>query len=183
MVHNVCSFYYKSYISLWVHGPVRPKNAHNHLSVWTHREWCIMRSEHCRGSVFKHEFPSSTWFKRDRSSLRHIKWWNWNAFQSRLFYDGDRKYWGDGRQVNEASNLQEAYCAINFSCFLGDKIGLITSDKNIIFVPLPRFLSEITHLFPSKIRRWRTTQVRGEGKPDQSAILSFLEGKSWSLLS
>ena len=70
-----------------------------------------------------------------------------------------------------------------FPVFLGDKIGLITSDKNIIFVPLPRFLSEITHLFPSKIRRWRTTQVRGEGKPDQSAILSFLEGKSWSLLS
>ena len=52
-----------------------------------------------------------------------------------------------------------------FSLFLSDKIGLITSDKNNIFVPLPRFLSEITHLVPSKIRRLATTQGSGDGKP------------------
>ena len=38
-----------------------------------------------------------------------------------------------------------------FFRFLGEKVGLITSDKNIIFVPLPGLLSEITHLFPSKV--------------------------------
>ena len=41
-----------------------------------------------------------------------------------------------GRETSERSFLQEAYYAINFSCFLGDKIGLITSEQNII-VPLP----------------------------------------------
>ena len=64
--------------------------------------WMCMRSEHCLGPVSKHEFPSSTWFKCDRSSLRNIKCWNWNAFQSRLFYSSDRKYWGDRRQVKGA---------------------------------------------------------------------------------
>ena len=61
--------------------------------------WMCMRSEHCLGSVSKHKFPSPIWFKCDRSSLHNIKCWNWNMFQSRLFYGSDRKYWGDRRQV------------------------------------------------------------------------------------
>ena len=37
--------------------------------------WMCVRRENCRGPVSKHEFPSSTWFKRDQSSLRSKKWW------------------------------------------------------------------------------------------------------------
>ena len=48
-------------------------------------------------------------------------------------------------------------------CFLRDNMGLITSHKNIIFVPFLRFLSEITHPFLSKIRSLATTQGRGVG--------------------
>ena len=68
MAHVVCSFHYKSYISLWVHRLVCSKNAHNHLLVWTYREqctifvWMCMQSEHYHGPVFKHKLPSSSWF-------------------------------------------------------------------------------------------------------------------------
>ena len=91
-------------MSLWVHGPVRP----NTLTIifqcgpTVNGVWTCMRSDHCRGPVSKHEFYSSTWFKRDRSFRRKIKWWNRNAFQSGLFYCKERKYWGDGRQLKEA---------------------------------------------------------------------------------
>ena len=44
--------------------------------------WMCMLSEHCHGPVSKHEFPSSTWFKGNQSSLHNIKWWNWNVSQS-----------------------------------------------------------------------------------------------------
>ena len=40
MAHVVCSFHYKSYISLWVHRLVCSKNNHNHLLVWTYQEQC-----------------------------------------------------------------------------------------------------------------------------------------------
>ena len=62
-----------------------------------------------------------------------------------------------------------------FPVFLSDNIGLnITSDKNIFFFPLATTnFSEITHPFPSKIRRLATTQGRRDWKPYPSAILSF----------
>ena len=47
--------------------------------------WMCMRSEHCCGPASKHEFPSSTWFKRDRSSLRNIKWWPEMRFNTGSF--------------------------------------------------------------------------------------------------
>ena len=64
--------------------------------------------------------------------------------------------------TSERSFLQEAYYAINFSSFLGDKIGLITSDKNIIFVPLPLpFSSVITHHFRSKRKTFSNNAAEG----------------------
>ena len=71
--------------------------------------------------------------------------------------------------------LQKACYVISFSCFLSNNIGLmITSDKNIISVLLATtILSEITHPFPSKIKRLATTQGRRDWKPYPSAILSF----------
>ena len=44
-----------------------------------------------------------------------------------------------GWEAIETSFLQEAYYVISFSYFLDHNIGLITSDKNFDFVPLPRF--------------------------------------------
>ena len=42
----------------------------------------------------------------------------------------------------------------NFSCFLGDKIGLITSDKNIIFLALAgNLIRPPLCLFPAQTRR------------------------------
>ena len=78
-----------------------------------------------------------------------------------------------GRETSERSFLQEANYTINFSCFLGEKVGLISSDKNITFVSLTRVFSEITHFFPSKIRRLATSEGRGDGKPHRFTILSF----------
>ena len=132
--------------------------------------WMCMRSEHCLGPVSKHEFPSSTWFKRDRSSLRNIKWWNWNAFNPSSFTVATESTEGTGDKWKEL--FQEAYYAINFSCFLGGKIGLTTSDKNIIFVPLPRFLSEITHHFPSKRKKFSNNA--GEGGRETWCVRHFV---------
>ena len=89
-----------SYIYLWFHGPVRPKNAHNHLLVWTYREWTMYGCA-CGVSIAVVQFsniPSSTWLV-DRP---YIKWWNWNASQSGLFYGSDRKYGGDEREEKGA---------------------------------------------------------------------------------
>ena len=141
-------------MSLWVHGPVRP----NTLTIifqcgpTVNGVWTCMRSDHCRGPVSKHEFYSSTcnWFKCDRSFHRNIKWWNRNAFQSGLFY-GIKTESTEGTRDNWKKLFTRGLLHNQFFRFLGDKIGLITSEKNIIFVPLPRLLSEITHLFPSKV--------------------------------
>ena len=139
-------------MSLWVHGPVRP----NTLTIifqcgpTVNGVWTCMRSDHCRGPVSKHEFYSWTWFKCDRSFHRNIKWWNRNAFQSGLFY-GIKTESAEGTRDNWKKLFTRGLLYNQFFRFLGDKIGLITSEKNIIFVPLPRLLSEITHLFPSKV--------------------------------
>ena len=44
MVSHVIIVCSSSHIYLWFHGPVRPKNAHNHLLVWTYREWTVYGS-------------------------------------------------------------------------------------------------------------------------------------------
>jgi len=154
MVHTVCSFHYKCSMSLWVHGPVRPKT----LTIifqcgpTVNGVWTCMRSDHCRGPVSKHEFYSSTWFKRDRSSPRNIKWWNRNAFQSELFY-GIKTESTEGTGDNWKKLFTRGLLCNQFFRFLGDKIGLITSDKNIIFVPLPRLYDcylKLPTSFPQK---------------------------------
>ena len=55
-----------------------------------------------------------------------------------------------GRETSERSFLQEVYYVIKFSCFLGDKIGLITSGKNIVFVPYHDFYLKSPTSFPQK---------------------------------
>ena len=85
-------------LSCFSNGVTHGENSEVQIVVWNmlvptmNGVWMCMPSEHCRGPVSKHEFSSSTWFRGNRSSLRNIKWWNWNAFQSRLFYGSDRKY-------------------------------------------------------------------------------------------
>ena len=57
------------------------------------------------------------------------------------------------------------------SFFLGVKIGLITSDKNIIFASLLRFLSEITHLFP---QNQKISNNAGEGERETRSVRHFV---------
>ena len=47
----------------------------------------------------------------------------------------------EGTEDNWKELFTRGLLCNQFFRFLGDKIGLITSDKNIIFVPLPWFLS------------------------------------------
>ena len=61
---------------------------------------------------------------------------------------------------------------MNFSCFLGDTIGLITSDKNIIFTLTTIFIWNYPPL-SLKNQKISNNAKEGEGKPDPSAILSF----------
>ena len=61
MVHKVCSFYYKSYIFLWVHGRHRSV-AKTVIIIFQcgctvmNGVWMCMRSEHCCGPVSKRDF-------------------------------------------------------------------------------------------------------------------------------
>ena len=56
-------------------------------------------------------------------------------FNPGFFYGKDRKHSVNERQVKRA--LDRRLTSINFSCLLGDNIGLITAHENIVFVPLP----------------------------------------------
>lgn len=61
MVHKVCSFYYKCYIFLWVHGWHRSV-AKTVIIIFQcgctvmNGVWMCMRSEHCCGPVSKRDF-------------------------------------------------------------------------------------------------------------------------------
>ena len=123
--------------NLWFHGPVRPQNAHNHLLVRTYPEWTVYGCV-WGVSITVVQFPNIPLLDSNTIDRPFIKWWNWNASQSGLFYSSDRKYWGDGRQEKGALYSRLTSWSI-FPVFLGDNIGLITSDKIIIFVPLHDF--------------------------------------------
>ena len=108
MVSHVIIVCSSSYIYLWFHLLVRPKNAQNHLLIyfrvdlpWMNGVRMCMRSEHCRGPVFK-QFTFPLTLDSKAIDRPFIKWWKWNVSQSGLFYGRDRKYWGERRQEKGA---------------------------------------------------------------------------------